>query len=83
MNLKIKLAASLLLMGGASMAQASITTYNFDALFNEPQINGDNLTTADTRAIGSFQWDNVAINVVSMSLRMNASMDGGWTAKGL
>jgi len=82
MNLKTKIAASLLLMGGASMAQATVTTYAFDALFNEPQINGPDLTTADTRAVGTFQWDNVAMSVVSMSLRMNESMAGGWTATG-
>ena len=82
MNLKTKLAASLLLMGSASMAQATIKTYSFDALFNEPQINGVDLLTADTRAVGTFQWDTVGMNVVSMSLRMNASMNGGWTATG-
>jgi hypothetical protein len=82
MKLKTKLAASLLLMGSASMAQATITTYAFDALFNEPQINGTDLLIADTRAVGTFQWDNVAMQVVSMSLRMNESMAGGWTATG-
>ena len=82
MNLKTKLAASLLLMGSASMAQATIKTYSFDALFNEPQINGTDLLTADTRAVGTFQWDTVGMNVVSMELRMNESMAGGWTATG-
>jgi len=81
MNLKTKLAASLLMVGSTSMAQAAIVTYNFDALFNEPMISGTTLST-DTRAVGTLVWDTSAQQVQSMTVRMNESMAGSWVATG-
>ncbi len=68
MNLTTKLAASLLLLGGASMAQAAVTTYNVTADFNEPQAANMTLFT------GSFDWDNVANTMSNFMGTMNSSM---------
>ena len=68
MNLTTKLAASLLLLGSASMAQATVTTYNVAADFNEPQAANLTLFT------GSFDWDDVSNTMSNFMGMMNSSM---------
>ncbi len=68
MNLTTKLTASLLLLGSASMAQATVTTYNVTADFNEPQAANMTLFT------GSFDWDDVAMTMSNFTGMMNSSM---------
>jgi len=82
MNLKTKLAAGIILLAGVSAAQA--TTYTVDGMFNEPMVNGAN-TDNDTEFHGQFDanWDGSMWTVSNFSGRMNASMQGGYTATGL
>jgi len=68
MNLTTKLAASLLLLGSASMAQAAVTTYNVTADFNEPQAANRTLFT------GSFDWNDVSNTMSNFMGMMNSSM---------
>lgn len=68
MNLKTKLAASLLLAGSASMAQAATTTYAVDAVFQEP------MAAYETYFDGTFTWDNVTNMVTAFAGTMNNSM---------
>jgi len=69
MNLKTKLAASLLMVGSVSMAQA--TTYTVSAVFNEPmKMSGG--TVGDTIFDGTFDWDGMAVS--NASGMMNSSM---------
>lgn len=77
MNLTTKLAASLLLLGGASMAQATVTTYNVTADFNEPQAANMTLFT------GSFDWDDVAMTMSNFMGDMNSSMSVSTTTPNL
>ncbi len=71
MNLKTKLAASLLLAASASMAQAS--TYSVTGDFLETMTNG-----VDTVFKGTFDWDGTTIS--NFTGTMNESMRGVWTA---
>ncbi len=65
MNLKTKLAASLLLAASASVAQASI--YNVAASFYEPMTNGNN-----TFFNGTFDWNGTTVS--NLMGTMNSSM---------
>jgi len=69
MNLKTKLAASLLMIGSASMAQAATTAYDVTAVFDEPQT-----TSGHTTFTGSFSWDDVTETVTGLMGTMNETM---------
>jgi len=73
MSLKIKLAASLLMLGSASVAQA--TTYSIVADFKETMTGGVN-----TVFKGTFDWDGST--VTNLGGRMNESMRGVYTDTG-
>ncbi|MDD2760416.1 MAG: hypothetical protein PHH11_08985, partial [Methylomonas sp.] len=70
MKLNIKLAASLLLAGGVSMAHA--TSYNVNAVFTDGGMQG--LTLFD----GSFDWDGTSVS--NFSGLLSESM-WGWNTK--
>jgi len=75
MNLKTKLAATLLMVGSASMAQA--TSYSVEGLFAEPMAMQGN--SGGTLFSGTFDWDtslDFATNSSNMGLTgiMNSSM---------
>jgi len=75
MNLKTKLAATLLMIGSASMAQAA--TYSVEGLFAEPMAMGGN--SSGTLFRGTFDWDTTlgfTANKNNMNLMgsMNSSM---------
>ena len=66
MNLKTKIAATVLMFGSASMAQA--TTYDVMGEFNEP-----NAAVFNTTFTGSFDWDGSTLT--NLMGTMNSSMD--------
>jgi len=73
MNLKTKLAATLLMIGSASMAQA--TSYSVEGIFTEPMAMGGTTTEFN----GGFNWDtslDFATNTSNIGLTgmMNSSM---------
>ena len=73
MNLKTKLAATLLMIGSASMAQA--TSYSVEGIFTEPMAMGGTTTEFN----GGFNWDtslSFAANTANIGLTgmMNSSM---------
>jgi len=78
MNLKTKLAAGIIMLAGVSAVQA--TTFNVDAMFNEPMVNGSDIA-GDTRFVGSFDWDGSSLT--NFTGRMNESMQGAWQATGM
>lgn len=71
MNLKTKLAVSLVLAASTSIAQA--TTYTVEADFYETMTNG-----IDTFFSGSFDWNGTTVS--NFTGRMNESMRGGMAA---
>jgi len=66
------------MLAGVSAVQA--TTFNVDAMFNEPMVGGATLE-GDTRFVGSFDWDGSSLT--NFTGRMNESMQGAWQATGM
>lgn len=65
------LCAALVLLGGASVAQAATSTYNVTATWYEPETR-----PYDSIFIGSFTYDNVSKTVTNLQGSLSESMTG-------